>query len=481
MNSGSRVPQPHVVVLFGARGDLAARKLIPGFFHLAHAGLMPQHYRIVGTSRRDMTDEEFREHARESIVEFGAWSASGEVWERFAGSLSYVASDASDLSAVVAEVDRASDAIGDARILNYLSIPPAAMAGVVTALGESPLSGSNSKVIMEKPFGTDLESARHLNHLVSEAFAEDQIFRIDHFLGKEDVQNILAVRFSNRLFEPVWNSDHVSHLQIDVPETLGVENRAAFFEQTGAFRDMVVTHLFQVLGYVGMDAPSGFDADGMGSAKFDVFSALEPLDPKRVVRGQYSGYRGLDEVADDSDTETLVALETRIDNERWDGVPIYLRHGKRMPEGRRVVTVVLKEPSMAMFSEHLGASRATIGDKLVFEIGEPGGIVINFQTKEPGPSMLLGPAQLEFDYKSDFDPRCELEAYQRLLHDAMLGDHTLFTRAEGIERLWEVAAPLLAAPPPVELYEPGTWGPPSVDALITPNVWHLPDSQGDTP
>jgi glucose-6-phosphate 1-dehydrogenase len=215
----------------------------------------------------------------------------------------------------------------------------------------------------------------------------------------------------------------------------------------------------------------------MAAAKIDVFRSLAPLDPGRVVRGQYAGYRDLPDVATDSDTETLVALETRIDNRRWEGVPIFLRHGKRMAEGRRVVTVVLREPSMSMFEEHLGAGRSTRRDELVFEIGDPGGITINFQSKEPGASMLLGPAQLKFDYKSNFDPRCELEAYQRLLHDAMEGDQTLFTRARGIERLWEVADPLLVAPPPVERYEPGTWGPPSVDALITPNVWHLPDGR----
>ena len=343
------------------------------------------------------------------------------------------------------------------------------MPGIVSALGSAGLAEKGSKVVLEKPFGTDLQSAQELDHLLHSAFDEDLIFRIDHFLGKEDVQNILAVLFSNRLFEPVWCAEHVRNLQIDVPETLGVENRARFYDATGAYRDMVVTHLFQALGFVAMEPPSTFTADALHAEKQKVFDALVSVDPARVVRGQYDGYLDADGVAEGSDTETMVAVEAHIDNARWDGVPIYLRTGKRMPVGKRVITVKLKHPPMGMFD-----GPDTHGNELVFEIGEPGSISVNFTTKEPGQSLSLGDAAMFYDYKSNFDPRCELEAYERLLHDAMLDEHMLFNRAEGIERLWEVSAPVLADPPKSRPYAQGTWGPDGIAELMAPHHWHLP-------
>lgn len=461
-------PDNHVVVLFGATGDLAARKLIPGFFHLADVGLMPEDYRIIGSSRRECTDDDFRSLAAEATERFGRSKPTGPAWDDFASRMSYVpADDYADLSVAV-ESARA-DLGARASVFHYLSVPPSAMPDIVTSLGEESLAGPSAKVVLEKPFGTDLDSAKELDALLHSVFTEDQIFRIDHFLGKEDVQNILAIRFSNRLFEPVWCAQHVRNIQIDVPETLGVENRAGFYDATGAFSDMVVTHLFQTLGFVAMEPPHEFTSGALHAEKQRVFDALVPLDPSRVVRGQYEGYLDADGVADGSDTETLIALEARIDNERWDGVPIYLRTGKRMPVGRRVVIVKLKHPPMGMFDD-----RDTHGNELVFEIGEPGHIRVNFTSKEPGVSMRLGSARMDFDYKSSFDPRCELEAYERLLHDAMLDDHMLFNRAEGIERLWEVSAPLLADPPPVKPYAVGTWGPAEVDDLPAPYHWRLP-------
>ncbi|GMU77531.1 MAG: glucose-6-phosphate 1-dehydrogenase [Acidimicrobiia bacterium] len=465
-------PDDHVVVLFGATGDLAARKLIPGFFRLHAVGLMPGRARIVGTSPIEMSADDFREHARDAVEQFGSVKPHGRAWDAFIERLDYVVAGPPDLAPLARSVERARDAIGGSpRVLHYLSIPPLVMRDVVTAIGAAGLAGDQARVVLEKPFGTDLDSAKALNALLHSVFAEEQIFRIDHFLGKEDVQNILVIRFANRLFEPVWNAQHVSHVQIDVPETLGVENRAKFYEETGAFRDMVVTHLFQALGFVAMDPPAGFTADALATEKQRVFDALVPLDPSAVVRGQYAGYRALPDVADDSDTETLVAVEARIENERWSGVPIYLRTGKRMPEGRRVITLTLKHAPLHMFPEDVG----TRPDQLVFEIGEPGGIRVNFVSKEPGPTMLLGEAHLDFEYARSFHARDELEAYERLLHDAMLGDRTLFNRADGVERLWEVAQPLLASAPPVLPYEPGTWGPPEVDALVAPGSWYLPD------
>ncbi|MFV0316078.1 MAG: glucose-6-phosphate dehydrogenase [Microthrixaceae bacterium] len=463
-------PANHVIVLFGATGDLAARKLIPGFFHLSEVGLMPRDFRILGTSRRPLATGDFRSHAHDVTERFGRVHPEGPGWERFAQRLDYVQSSAQDLGELAAAVDSARTELGaDARVLFYLSIPPMAMAGIVGALGEAGCAGPESKVILEKPFGTDLDSARALDELLHSVFHEDQILRIDHFLGKEDVQNVLAVRFSNRLFEPVWNAEHVRNIQIDVPETLGVENRANFYDATGAYRDMVVTHLFQSLGFVAMEPPEVFTADALHEEKQRVFDALVPIDPARVVRGQYDGYLDAEGVAEGSDTETLVALEARIDNARWDGVPFFLRTGKRMPVGKRVLIVKLKRPPMGMFD-----GQATRGNELVFEIGEPGHIRVNFMSKEPGAAIRLGDAHMDFDYKSSFDPRSELEAYERLLHDAMLGDHMLFNRAEGIERLWQVSAPLLESPPPVVPYAQGTWGPPGVDELIAPHHWRLP-------
>lgn len=463
-------PPNHVIVLFGATGDLSARKLLPGFHHLCEVGLMPADFRVVGTSRRAVSEQDFRSLAHDAVRQYGRSAPSGEAWERFAQRLTYVSSSAEDVSALASAVRTAATELGQGtEILHYLSVPPAAMAGIVTALGDAGLAGPGAKVVLEKPFGTDLDSARQLDDLLHTAFSEEQIFRIDHFLGKEDVQNILAVRFSNRLFEPVWSNQHVRNVQIDVPETLGVENRAAFYDATGAFRDMVVTHLFQALGFVAMEPPAAFTAEALHAEKQRVFDALVPLDPARVVRGQYDGYLDADGVAPGSDTETLVALEARIDNARWDGVPIFLRTGKRMPVGKRVITVKLQHPPMGMFD-----GDGTHGNELVFEIGEPGRIRVNFTAKEPGARMELGDAHMDFDYKQNFDPRCELEAYERLLHDAMLDEHMLFNRAEGIERLWEVSAPLLGAPPPVRTYAPGTWGPEGVAELIAPHHWQLP-------
>ncbi|MFZ4518622.1 MAG: glucose-6-phosphate dehydrogenase [Microthrixaceae bacterium] len=465
-------PDPQVVVLFGATGDLAARKLLPGFLRLSEVGLMPSGYRIIGTSPDSLDRDGFVEHVRDAVDRFGRVPASGAGWDAFAACLEYVPSTSTGMDALAAAASAARTALGSScGLVHYLSIPPAAMADIVGGLGASGLSADGAKVVLEKPFGTDLDSAVALNGLLHSVFAEEQIFRIDHFLGKEDVQNILAVRFSNQLFEPVWNRHHVAQIQIDVPETLGVEDRAAFYEATGAFRDMVVTHLFQALGFVAMEPPAAFSAEALAANRQAVFDALAPLDPARVARGQYRGYRDLPAVADDSDTETLVAVEARIDNDRWDGVPVYLRTGKRMAEGRRVVTLTLREPPLHMFPELDGSGP----DELVFEIGEPGGIRIDFLSKAPGPDMVLGPAQLDFDYGRSFDPRAELEAYERLLHDVMVGDHTLFNTAEGIERLWTVGAPLLAAPRPVEEYVPGTWGPPSVRDLPPAPGWHLPD------
>ena len=470
--TGVETADDHVIVLFGSTGDLARRKLLPGLFHLAEAGLLPDRYRIVGTSRRELTDDEFRAHARAAVDEFGRHTLTEEAWDAFSGNLHYAASDASDASGLAAAVVKAKKGIGgEPRILHYLSVPPKAFAGITDALGASGLT-ENARVILEKPFGADLESARALNATVHEVFDESQIFRINHFLGKESVQNILALRFANGLFEPVWNRDHVDHVQIDVPETLSIGSRAGFYEGTGAFRDMIVTHLFQVLGFVAMEPPTSLDARTLVDEKAKVFHSMKPLDPSRVVRGQYDGYLAEDGVAPDSQTETFVALEVEIENARWEGVPFYLRTGKQLAEGRRVITIGFKEPPKRMFPIANGLGP----NELVFEVAEPGAISASFLAKMPGATMQLGPARMDFRYEDSFCAANQLEAYERLIHDAMIGDRTLFTRADGIERLWEVATPLLESPPRIHTYRAGSWGPDAVHDLIAPRRWHLPDN-----
>jgi glucose-6-phosphate 1-dehydrogenase len=326
-------------------------------------------------------------------------------------------------------------------------------------------------VILEKPFGSDLESARKLNETVHAVFDESQIFRIDHFLGKETVQNILALRFANGVFELIWNRHFVDYVQIDVPETLSIEGRAAFYEETGAYRDMIVTHLLQVLGFVAMEAPASLDAQALVGETLKVFEALRPLRPEDVVRGQYRGYREEPGVAPDSDTETFVALKCFVDNERWAGVPFYLRTGKSLAEGRRVVTIGARELADPLFAPPEGFPQR----EMVFELSDPGSIHTHFLVKAPGPVPRLAPAPFAFKYEDSFTVSNQLEAYERLIHDALIGDQTLFTHADGIERLWEVSMPILENPPPLHTYEPGTWGPDAIHDLIAPARWHLPN------
>jgi glucose-6-phosphate 1-dehydrogenase len=463
-------PDDHVIVLFGATGDLARRKLLPGLFRLAEAGLMPERYRIVGTSRATLDNDGFRAFAREAVEQFGIGALNGN-WDAFARSLSYSDAD-EEAPALIASVERAERELGgQARRLHYLSVPPAAAPSIVQTLRRTGLA-ERARMIMEKPFGTDLESARALNESVHAVFDEERVFRIDHFLGKETVQNILAARFGNGVFESIWNREHIAHVQIDVPETLSIGSRTGFYEETGAFRDMVVTHLLQVLGFVAMEPPTSFSPRALVDETVKVFNALAPLRPEDMVRGQYVGYRDEPGVAPDSDTETFVVLRVAVDNWRWAGVPFYLRTGKCLAEGRRLLTITFRDPPRRMFEAHDSFEP----NELVFDLADRGGIAASFLAKVPGPAMRLGRARMRFDYKDSFVQEHELEAYERLIHDALIGDRTLFTRADGIERLWEVAAPVLAAPPPVRPYARGSWGPEGTEELIAPARWHLPET-----
>jgi glucose-6-phosphate 1-dehydrogenase len=462
---------PQAIVIFGATGDLARRKLLPGLLRLFQAGLMPE-FRVIGVSMEEINDAEFRSIAEEACREHARHAFGGEEWHEFSCRLSYVPHSQAP-EGLKQAVDKAEEALGPGmRLLHYLSVPPTAAPDVIQMLQSCGLS-ERSRVILEKPFGTDLASARKLNRMVHEVLDEDQVFRIDHFLGKEAAQNILALRFANGLFEPIWNRNHIDHIQIDVPETVGVGSRAAFYEKTGAFRDMVVTHLFQILAFVAMEPPTALAPDPITDEKNKVFRSLQPLDPAQVVRGQYEGYQAEEGVDPDSSTETFVALRCELDNWRWSGVPFYLRTGKRMEEGARIISIAFREPPHAMFPQHSRVGRYG-PDHLTFDLDESSRVSLSFYGKRPGMGMVLEKASMQFSLEES-DYRGEtVEAYERLIRDAMIGDRTLFTTAPGIERLWEVSEPLLQDPPPVKPYSQGSWGPTEVGALISPHSWRLP-------
>jgi len=408
--------QPHVIVLFGATGDLAARKLLPGLLHLSMSGLMPD-YRVIGSSTSELSDEEFRHLARHSCDQYATGKISLLQWAGFEKKLSFVSTKGGP-AALAEAMAQAETEIGggEVRRLHYLSVPPSAARSVLSILGEADLV-KRSRIIMEKPFGTDLESAKELNDAVHAIFDEDQVFRIDHFLGKEAVQNILAFRFANGLFEPIWNRDHIDHVQVDVPETLSVDDRVAFYEATGAFKDMVVTHLFQLLAFMAMEPPTALDSKSISEEKDKVFRSLRPLDVTKVVRGQYDGYRDLPGVADDSDTDTFVALECEIDNWRWSGVPFYLRTGKELGGGERIISIAFREPPKSMFPEGSGVG-ASGPDHLTFDLADSSKLSLSFYGKRPGMGMKLEKLSLQFALHETGQDSEVLEAYERLIHDA---------------------------------------------------------------
>ncbi len=469
------VPHDQAIVLFGATGDLARRKLLPGIFHLFQAGLMPDRFALIGVARSALGHEEFAELVREAVCASGRRPPPGDSLDRFTARLSFAALD-EGFGALGDAVARAKGELAsDAQLLHYLSLPPAAYAGAIEGIGRLGL-GEGARVIMEKPFGRDLDSARELDGLVHAVFDEEQVFRIDHYLGREAVQNLLALRFANGMFEPVWNRNHIDHVQIDVPETRSIEMRGSFYEETGAFRDMIVTHLFQLLSFVAMEPPTSLSASSLMAEREKVFDSMLPLAPEDVVRGQYAGYREEEGVEPDSDTETFVALRAFVDNWRWAGTPFYLRSGKRLAETRHLLTIAFSEPPRRMFPIDCSQVAETLGnDHLTFELGDPGSISASFLAKVPGPKMQLGQAHMRFSYADSFGgPEGALDAYERLIHDVMVGDRTLFTTSAAIERLWEVADPVVREPPPLEIYEPESWGPDETDALLSPRRWHLP-------
>ena len=469
--SGVGPQHPQVVAVFGATGDLARRKLVPGLFHLSTAGFIPG-CQIIGVSLDELDADGFRAFTRKALDEFSTRKVTESAWTAFAASLDYVplASGAAALKAAIAKAEQPF--AGESRRLHYLSVPPSAALSAVRLLAEAELV-DRSRIVMEKPFGTDLASAVSLNAKLHAVFDEEQIFRIDHFLGKEPAQNILAFRFANGLFEPIWNRNFIDHVQIDVPETLGLGKRIGFYETIGAFRDMVVTHLFQILAFMAMEPPTALEPAPISEEKNKVFRSMLPIQPANAVRGQYTGYRSEDGVDPRSDTETFIAMKCSIDNWRWAGVPFYLRTGKRLAEGQRIISIAFREPPKSMFPAGSGVSEQG-PDHLTFDLADASKVSLSFYGKRPGPGMRLDKQSLQFAMHDTGLAGDVLEAYERLILDAMRGDHTLFTTAEGIERLWQVSAPLLESPSPVRSYAPGSWGPNAIHQLIAPHAWRLP-------
>ena len=466
-------PDPIAIVIFGASGDLTRRKLLPALFHLFLEGMLPPSFAVVGYARTPLTDEEFRGQARAAVTEHGRCEAEPDAWREFAKHLTYVGGDFRSEGAFASlrqrllEVDRTLGTEG--RRLYYCATPPEAYEDIIRRLGEAEMN-ENAHIVIEKPYGTDLRSARELDAVVHEVFEESQIFRIDHYLGKETVQNILVLRFANALFEPLWNNKYVDHVQLTVAEDIGIEGRGRFYERTGALRDMVQTHLLQVMTFLAMEPPASFEPERLRDEKVKVLSAMRPIHPEDVVRGQYRGYRDEKDVPSDSEVETFVAMKAKIDNWRWAGVPFFLRAGKRLQRRQAEATVVFHDvPHQIFENAEAGSTRP---NRLAVRLQPDEGISISFTVQRPGVGISLEQASLDFDYGQAFQTPL-VEAYELLLLEAMRGDHTLFTRQDGVERAWAVLQQILDDPPPVKEYEPGRWGPPGADELIAPRQWRL--------
>ena len=483
-----KVNQPAVIVIFGASGDLARRKIIPAFYNLFLDGWLADGFAIAGVARSPMSDDAFREHLRRGMEEFSRRTGHTEQWHAFASHLTYLSGDYQDdtmwaaLSRHVAENDELWHTGG--RRIFYLSTPPSAFVPIVERLRLTGICRDceRTRIVLEKPFGRDLASARALDSILASQVEESQIYRIDHYLGKETVQNILAFRFANAIFEPLWNRRDIDHIQITVAEDVGVEHRGGYYEQAGALRDMIQNHMLQMLCLAAMEPPVSFQADEIRNKMVDVLRAMPPLSPQDVaqnaVRGQYGegtikntavpAYRAEPETASDSSTETYAAVKLLVDNWRWQGVPFYLRTGKRLPQKLTQVVVQFRP------LPHQSFPAAAVSDwqpnRITMRIQPQERIFLRFHVKQPGPSMQLTPVNMDFCYADHFGAALP-EAYETLLLDIMRGDATLFMRADQVEAAWSVVAPILdawATPPPdgVPTYAAGTWGPAQADELL---------------
>jgi glucose-6-phosphate 1-dehydrogenase len=478
-------PAPQVLVIFGASGDLTRRKILPALYNLFYDDCLPERFAVVGYARSGWDDDTFRKQARASVEEFSRRDLDEAKWNAFAELLHYVAGtfDEQDsfvpLEQKLAELDRAHDTAG--RRLYYCATPPSAFPLVVERLATCGPQ-DQAAIVIEKPFGRDLESARELTTMIHEVFDESRVFRIDHYLGKETVQNILVLRFANSLFERAWNREAIEHIQITFSESIGVGSRGAYYEESGAIRDIVQNHLFQVLAFLAMEPPRSLEPDAIRDETVKLLAAVRPVDPRDVVRGQYEagvidgehvpGYREEEEIASDSEVETYAAVRAWIDNWRWSDVPIFMRTGKRLPRQVTEIAVVFRHAPAYLF-EDVGLPPPP-ADHLVIRISPTEGLSFDFQAKKDGPGFEPETERMHF---SEGDPSTTPEAYERLLHDAMLGDQTLFTRREGVERAWELVEPVLDLAGSVNLYPAGSWGPPEADDLIAPREWHAGGSE----
>jgi glucose-6-phosphate 1-dehydrogenase len=476
-------PPPQTLVVFGASGDLARRKLLPALYDLAYEGLLPERYAIVGTGGSRLDDAEFRDRARGAVEQFSRHRPDAGRWRAFAQGLSYVPAPLDDPDGFgpirdhLAELD--ADLGADGRRLFYCGTPPSVFPEIVRRIGDGRLA-DDGRIVLEKPIGHDLASARRLGRVVHEVFDEPRVFRIDHYVGKEAVQNILVFRFANSMVERAWSGEAVDHVEITVAESSGIERRGRYYEEAGALRDMVQNHLLQVLAFVAMEPPASLAPEDVRDRKAEVLDAVRPFSAADIVRGQYAagvvegrevpGYRDEERVAPDSAVETFVAVRAWVDNERWKGVPFLLRTGKRMPRRTTEVAIVLRDSDRGLF-DNLGIARLPV-HHLALRIQPDEGISLTFRAKEPGPGMALDAVPMDFAYGSGFRTR-SAEAYERLLHDAMAGDQTLFLREDAVERSWEIVAPVLDATGTPHPYAAGTWGPGAADALIAPRAWQL--------
>jgi glucose-6-phosphate 1-dehydrogenase len=486
-----RTPEPCVMVIFGASGDLTKRKLIPALYNLSRERLIPAGFSVVGFARRPIGDDQFRANMLDGVNQFSrSRPAQPAVWETFAAGLTYLQGDFDDpkayteLAALLDRLDRERGTGGN-RVF-YLATPPSAYSEIIHHLGESGLAqpckaDAWCRIIVEKPFGRDLESARELNQQLAQVFREDQIYRIDHYLGKETVQNILVFRFANGIFEPIWNRRYVDHVQITVSESIGLEGRGKYYDETGALRDMVQNHLLQLLSLVAMEPPVTFGADDVRNEKVKVLHAVRPFHPadvsKLTVRGQYGpgtigaedviGYREEPGVDPQSNTETYVALKLIVDNWRWADTPFYLRTGKRLPRRVSEIAITFKRAPLMLFGHATDSLEPNV---LVLRIQPNEGIALRAGAKVPGATIQIRSINLDFMYGLQFGVE-QPEAYERLLLDCMLGDSTLFTRSDEVETAWRLLMPILeswenSSPPNFPNYPAGTWGPDEAQALI---------------